>query len=291
MGDDCAMVSEESNEWSAVFRESVRAWSRGGARLLSGAVAFYALLSVIPVFILAIRVAGVATSEEAARAALFQNLTFWIGRGGTETVRSMLSTESTRSHGPWILEPLVLVYASTRLFAVLQKALHLLWDIPMKTPERFAMKVLTQLRRRAAGFVLVISVGAILVAMVLWNTFVVIARHHLSNIAVWRGASAGVSFALTATLFALIFKVLPEVRVSFRDAVRGGIATTVLFFVGAVLVGSYVGHKAAESFFGAASSLVALLLWVNYSAQVFFLGASFTGVYARLRGDGIQPRT
>jgi membrane protein len=88
----------------------------------------------------------------------------------------------------------------------------------------------------------------------------------------------------------VIFKVLPEARVSARDAMFGALVTTVLFSVGTALVGLYVGSKVAESFFGAASSVVMLLLWVNYSAQVFFLGAAFTGVHARLRGDGVHAR-
>lgn len=276
----------------AVVRESLRVWSRGGARFLSGAVAFYALLSIIPVFMIAVQIAGLATGEAEARRALIDNLTRWVGSNGAATLGAML-TSATRAarHRPWALEVLVLAYASTRLFTQLQRALHMLWDVPLESPEAWKHKALTVLRRRGVAVALVALVGLLLVALVLWNGFISWAGHLLGGYpAVWRAASAGFSFVVTAALFAAIFKVLPEVRVSMRDAALGGLVTAALFTLGATLVGLYVGRKATESFFGAASSLVMLLLWVNYSAQVFFLGASFTGVHARLRGDGIVAR-
>lgn len=276
----------------AVVRESLRLWSHGGARFLSGAVAFYALLSVVPVFMIAIQIAGLATSEDQARRALLDNLTRWVGPSGTSTLALML-TSATRAarHRPWTLEVVVLVYASTRLFTQLQRALHMLWGIPLESPEELKHKVLSVLRRRGIAIMLVAMVGLLLVAMVLWNGFIAWAGHLLGgHPGVWSAASAGFSFLVTVLLFTAIFKVLPEARVSARDAALGAVVTAVLFTLGATLVGLYIGHKATESFFGAASSLVMLLLWVNYSAQVFFLGASFTGVHARLRGDGIEAR-
>ncbi len=275
-----------------MLRESLRSWSSGGARLLSGAVAFYALLSLMPVFMIAIRIAGIATSEDAARFALLQNLARWIGHGGAGTVGALL-TSATRaaSRGHWSIEALILAYAASRLFAVLQRALHLLWDVPLYSPDRWKDKVLTQLRRRALALAIIGVVGAILGALVFWNAFVAYAHHFLGpHPGLWRAASGGVSFALTVVLFSTIFKVLPEAAVSARDAALGGAVTAALFSAGAAIVGVYVGHKATQSFFGAASSVVMLLLWVNYSAQVFFLGAAFTGAHARLRGHGIQPR-
>ncbi len=285
-------MSEPPSTLREVLRESLRTWSQGGARLLSGAVAFYALLSVVPVFMLAIRIAGLATSEDAARFALLQNLGRWIGRGGAMTVGALLGAASeATSRGHWSVELLLLAYAASRLFAVLQRALHLLWEVPMHSPERFHHKVLSQLRRRALAVSLVGVVGLILVALVLWNAFAAYAHHLLgAHHATLRAMSGGFSFLLTVLLFTAIFKVLPEASVSARDAALGGLVTAALFSAGAALVGLYVGHKATESFFGAASSLVMLLLWVNYSAQVFFLGASFTGAHARLRGHGIRPR-
>lgn len=276
----------------AVLRETGRAWTHGGARLLSASVAFYALLSAVPVFMLAIRVAGAATSEDAARRALLQNLARWIGRTGTATVADALGTAlSHASRNPWSLEALVLLYASSRLFAVLQRALHLLWDVPLASHDRLRHKVLAQLRRRATAVSLVGVVSVILVALVAWNALAAWAHglfgHHPGA---WRASGAAVSFALAVLLFTAIFKVLPEARVSTRDASMGALVTAALFALGAALVGAYVKHKAAQSVFGAASSLVMLLLWVNYSAQVFFLGASFTAAWARLRGDGIHPR-
>jgi membrane protein len=286
-------VSDARPTLLEVARESGRAWSRGGARLLSGAVAFYALLSLVPVFILAIQIAGAATNEDDARQALLANLTRWVGPSGGATVSSLLGAAGdARVRAPWGLQVLVLGYASTRLFSALQRSLHLLWEVPLTSPERFAHKVVTQLRRRGMAFALVGVIGLILVALVLWNGALAHASHLLGAYpAVWRAANAAFSFGVTWTLFAAIFKVLPEATVSTRDAAFGAFVTTVLFSVGAAIVGAYVGHKAAESFFGAASSVVMLLLWVNYSAQVFFLGAAFTGVHARMRGDGIHPRT
>lgn len=276
----------------AVLRASLRSWSDAGARLLSGAVAFYALLSLVPIFMLAIRIAGVATDEDTARLALLQNLARWIGQNGADTVGALLASATrAASRGHWSIELIVLGYAASRLFAVLQRALHMLWDVPFHSPERLKDKVVTQARRRALALALIVVVGLILGALVLWNALAAYAHHLLGpHPGLLRVSSAAFSFALTVALFAAIFKVLPEARVSARDAAFGGVVTAALFSAGAALVGLYVHHKATDSFFGAASSLVMLLLWVNYSAQVFFLGAAFTGAHARLRGSGIHPR-
>jgi membrane protein len=286
-----AAMNETPASLRDVLRESLRCWTHGGARLLSGAVAFYALLSVVPVLMIAIRIAGIATDEDSARVTLLQNLARWIGRGGASTVAALLTSATRAARGHWSVDALVLVYASSRLFAVIQRALHLLWEVPMHTPELFRHKVLTQLRRRALAVAIVGIVAVLLIAMVFWNGVVAYAHQLLgAHPSAWRAASGGFSFLLTVLLFTSIFKVLPEARVSARDAALGGLVTAVLFSAGAALVGIYIGHKATQSFFGAASSLVMLLLWVNYSAQVFFLGASFTGAHARLRGNGIHPR-
>lgn len=268
-------------------------WLHGNTAVLSGSVAFYALLSLAPVLLVAVRLAGVATSEDAARRALLQTLPRWIGAEGTHTVATLLAAAgSAGAQVPWALQFLVLGYASSSLFVVLQRSLHVLWDEPMHSPDAIHHKVLSALRQRAVSFALVLLVGVILVALVLWNAALAYVAHRLgAHSALAGGASAGFSFLLTVLLFTGIFKVLPEARVATRDAALGGAVTAALFSVGAALVGLYVGLQANRSFFGAASSVVMLVLWTNYSAQVFFLGAAFTGAHARMRGEGLYtPR-
>ncbi len=280
-----------------LFRDVLSCFSRRGGRLLAGAVAFYALLSVVPLFVLALRFAGLWASEEAAHAVLVEQLRGWLGAEGAATVDGILSHASSRAVGGGLASALslvVLVYASTRLFSVLKRALNVLWGIESPSAAGFRGKVLGELRKRAVAFLLVMAVGLLLVGLVLLEGAVSFAEHALEGHAslpfVWRVVQATCSFGAATGLFALLFAVLPDARVSARDLFFGALFTAALFTLGSSLIVEYVGHKASVSVFGAAGSVVMLLLWAHYSAQVFLLGAAFTKVHAERHGRGVTAR-
>lgn len=281
-----------------MLRETFSSFSRHGGRLLSAAIAFYALLSIAPMLIIALHLAAAFTGEEAARGALVANLSRWVGREGASTLAALVErVERVEAHGGWsissALSVVLLVYASTRLFGALVTALHHLWDVRAKSGVGLRGKAMKQLRKRGLAFVMVVLVGAMLVAIVVAKTTVAAATRHVpeamaSATSLQLGETLS-SFLLATLLFTAIFKLLPDVKLELRDAFVGALVTATLFSVGASLIALWLGRRAIASTYGAAGSLVLLLVWVSYSAQIFFLGAAFTAEWAKRRGRPILP--
>lgn len=279
----------------AIARETLRSFSRHGGRMLAAAVAFSSLLSVAPLLVIALQVAGLATSQAAARAALAQDLTRWIGEDGARTVALLLDrVQSTHAGRASAASALILAYASTRLFSQLKRALDHMWDVQPRSGEGFRGKAWKQLRKRALAFAMVLLVGVVLVALVLAKALLAAAAETIGGPfagVAWRIGELALSLATTTALFAMVFKVMPDARLAWRDAWVGALVTALLFTLGAALIGIYLGHKALAATYGAAASIVMLLLWVHYSAQVFFVGAAFTAVFAARRGRPIEPNS
>jgi membrane protein len=272
-----------------LLRETFRDFSRHGGRVLSGSIAFYALLSFVPMVLVALAIAGALVDEEAARGALVHDLSRWVGEEGGRTLAALLRRPPIGFRLASVPSVLLALYASTRLFGALVYAIHQMWGVRAKSGGGIRGIAKKQLRKRALSFAMVLMVGVVLVALVVAKTTLAAMTKHLH----W---SHGVqlieilsSFAITAALFAALFRVLPDVLMATRDLVVGAVVTAVLFSLGANLIAVYVGRKAIGSTFGAAGSVVLLLLWVHYSAQIFFLGVSFTAVWARARGRPIEP--
>ncbi len=276
-----------------IGRDTFAVFSRHGGRVLGGAIAFYALLSVAPLLLIALHVAGLLTNEDAARTALVHDMTRWIGADGARTLASLLDRVQHSRSGPLstVFGGALLIYAATRLFSALEFALHQMWEVHAKSGVGFRGKALRQLRKRSLAFVLVVLIGIILVALVVEKSVLAAASHLFDDrvpgiVHVGEGLA---SFVITTGLFAAIFRVLPEVRMRSRDLLFGALVTSLLFTLGTSLVGLYIAHKGTSSTFGAAGSIVVLLLWVHYSAQIFFLGVAFTSVWAKRKGHPIEP--
>lgn len=275
--------------WRAALEETLRTFSRKGGRLLGAGIAFYSLLSVAPILLIALRVAALFTGMEPARAALRDDLAFWLGEDGAANAMELVARVRTPESASQVLVLVLLIYASTRLFSGLKRALNQLWDVP--APESSGMKgrVLRQLRKRALAFLLVVLVGLVLVVVVLARGAFAFATGVVGRSfpVAWELLHTAGSVLVTALLFALLFRVLPDKRIAWSRALEGGLVTALLFAVGTTLVSLYVGHKGVQATYGSAGSLVMLLLWVHYSAQIFFLGAAFTG--ARLKQEAAKP--
>lgn len=270
-------------------------FSRKGGTLLGGAIAFYSLLSIAPVLVIAIHVASLLASEAIVRHTLTEDLARWVGRDGADTIVGLLGTALRSSRGPWssVLSVLVLLYASTQLFDQLQYAINHVWGVQSRSGDSFRLKALWELRRRGVAFGMVVLVGVGLFATVVLKAVmssianaVGTVLHVTLELQVFEN---GLSFVFATTMFAVIFKAVPEVRVRWRDVWFGSAVTATLFSLGAGLLGMYLGRLGVRSSWGAAGSLVALLLWVHYSAQIFFFGAALTAEWAKRRGRPIEP--
>jgi membrane protein len=265
-------------------------WStfmRRGGRLLGGALAFYAMLSTAPLLVMALYVAGFVTSERLAREALLENLTHYVGPSGAATLGGLIARVERPGFG-WhgVLAGAVLVYASTRLFSELEGALDHVWGLPEPPSMSFLQSVRRELVTRAFNFALVLATGVTLIALVVLKLGYDAAamKLHLSITVGWRLTEGVGSVGVCTLLFAGIFRLLPSASFPFRQALLGGAVTAAMFSAGAYGISAYLAYSPVTATYGDAASIVVLLLWVHYSAQIFLLGASFTGEWVKRHG-------
>lgn len=260
--------------------------------MLASAVAFSALLSIAPLLFIALGVASVVVGGERGRDSVHHDLVRWIGESSADTIMSMV--DHARVQGASVLATvfggIVFLYASTRLFSQMKRGLDHMWDVRAKSGRGWKGKVGKQLRKRGISLLLVVFVGLMIIAVVAVKTVLAAGALRLPDGGVlFAGGEMVISLFTTTIMFAALFKVLPDARIAWRDAWRGGLVTSVLFAIGTTIISLYLGHKTLDVMYGPGGSLVLLLLWVQYSAQVFFLGAAVTGELAKRRGHAIQP--
>jgi membrane protein len=272
-------------------RNTVEGFIADEAMTRGAAIACYSLFSIAPLLVVAVAIAGLAFGEEAVQSAVGEQLRALVGREGAEAVQAMVRGvgEGDGQGGPGgvpkVVGAAVLLVTASGVFAELQGALNAVWKA-----EPQAVTVSYLLRARALSIGLVAATGFLLLVSLL-------ASAALAALWTWVGgmlpaatALLGalgflVSFALTAALFAAIYKVLPDRRLEWRDVIVGAVGTALMFNVGKALIGWYIGGSGMARSYGAAGALVVVLLWVYYSAQVFLLGAEFTRAWAGLEGS------
>lgn len=274
------------------LRLSVRSFSSHGGRVLGAATALYALLAIAPMLLMGIVVAGVVSDRAEARAEIAEELALWLGPGGAQAIGEILDRLDESGRGPLagVLSAAVLTWASMRLFSQLRYSLNHLWGVRELSGRGFSTRALRQARRRASALLMVTLVVLTIALTVLGKALLSAAAQRLgADLSTrWHVVEFAVSFFVLTLLSTAVFKVLPAVRIGWRDALTGAVVTALLFSVGATAIGWYLGWKGTSSAYGAAGSLVAVLLWIYYSAQAFFLGAAFTRTYAERHGGGLE---
>lgn len=274
------------------LRQTVRSFASHGGRVLGAATAFYAILSVAPLLLIAVVVTGAVIDEEEARQTIVRDLALWIGESGAETIGGVLDHLAMNGQGPFagVISAGVLLWASSRLFSQLRYALNHLWGVREITGGvPFSQSAMRQARHRLRALLMVFVVVVVVALLVLTKAGLAAAARHLNVVnARWYLVEPILSFFVLTILTVAVFKVLPAVRIAWRDAFIGALVTSLLFSAGAAAIGWYLGFQGTSSAFGAAGSLVALLLWVYYSAQAFFLGAAFTREHAERHGRGLE---
>ncbi|WP_317203065.1 YihY/virulence factor BrkB family protein [Janthinobacterium sp.] len=277
-----------AGQMRAVVRCSVLEWLEHRASSKGAALAFYTLFSIAPILILVIAIAGFFYGPEAARGELLAQLRGLVGPQGAEAIQLVLA--GARNHEEGRLATLaatgLLLFGATSVFAELKASLDEIWQVE---PLRHA-GLWDVLRTRLLSFGLVLVLAFLLMVSLVVSAALAVLEHYWSGI--WKDAvyllsllSAALSFAVIAALFAVIYKMLPRVRLSWRDVSIGALGTAALFSLGKYAIGAYIGNSGVASSFGAAGSMIALLLWVYYSAQIFFLGAEFARQYALQMGS------
>ena len=266
-----------------VATNSVMEWfaQRGGSK--GAAVAFYTLFSMAPILVLAIGIAGAVFGTQAARGEMFAQLNSLVGPAGAQAIQMLLANAHSPDVGfaPTLVAIGALLIGATTIFAELKDSLDQIWHVPMARQNGW----LDMLRVRLLSFGLVLVLTFLLLVSLVVSAGLAVLERYWGGF--WQEAafvlqpvSNLVSFIVIASLFAVIYKMLPQIKLSWRDVSIGALGTAALFSLGKYLIGTYLGHSGVASGYGAAGSLVVLLLWVYYSAQIFFLGASFTRQYA-----------
>ena len=276
-------MARDLQRMRSVLARSFGAWIDHRASSKGAALAFYTLFSMTPILILAIAAAGYFFGAEAAQGEIIAQVEGLVGHGGAQAVQGMLASASDPASGlaATLVAAVLLLVGATTVFVELKGSLDELWNI--EPPKGSAVIVFLRTQLHAFGLVLVLAF-LLLVSLVLSAGLSVLERFAggmwSSSYEILAVLSSAIAFGVIACLFAVIYKVLPATPLSWRDVWVGAVFTAGLFSLGKYAIGLYLGNSPVASTFGAAGSLIALLLWVYYSAQIFFLGAGFTRQYA-----------
>lgn len=283
------MAHAEFHSLGALAKRAVTAWIDDAAPSMGAALAFYTMLSLAPLLLVAVGVAGVFVGHDEAQRALIDQLALILGEKAAFGIEALLDAAGSREEGmmPALMGLATMIVGATTVFAELRADLDRIWR--HKSAHAGLAKMFFA---RFFSFLLVMAIGALLMLSLVASTFLAAVG------AWWFGKSPLVvhaiefftSFVVVTLLFALIYKVLPSRRIAWGDVWVGAAVTSVLFWVGKFFIALYITHAAVDSSFGAAGALVVVILWVYYSSQVFFLGAEFTKEYALEHGSRRHER-
>ena len=277
-----------------MFRRALVAWWNDNIPRLGASLAYYTLFAIAPVLLVAIAVAGMVFGVEAVRGELVGQLQGLVGHDGAVAVQGLLEGASRHRAGALatLLGAITFVLAATGAFLELQAALNAIWCVKPKSNANVKSFLIARIR----SFGLVVAIGFLLLVSLAVSAALAALSNWLGQMApglplLWNAVNLILSLGVVTTLFALLYAFLPDVRLKVTDVMVGAFVTAVLFTLGQQLIGLYLGQSTTTSAYGAAGSVIVLLLWVYYSSQVVLLGAEFTKVYADRTGLKPQPES
>ena len=272
--------------WS-LTKESVSQWSDDYAPSMGAALAYYTIFSIAPLLVIAIALAGFFFGADAARGEIFGQLRDLIGDEGAAAIQGIVKSANQHGSGTFaaIAGIVTLLLGATTVFGELQSDLDRIWDAPKSSQSG----IWGLLRGRLLSFGMVLGIGFLLLVSLILSAALSAIGHFWSGWfpgweVVLQAVNFVVGFAVVTGLFAMIYKLLPRCDIGWKDVWIGAMVTSLLFSVGKLAIGLYLGKSSVASSFGAAGSLVIVLLWVYYSAQIFLLGAEFTRTYSYRHG-------
>lgn len=276
-----------------IVKESFKGWQEDGALDLGAALAYYTIFSLAPLLLIVTAVAGLVWQRDAVQGQLVGQIQGVVGQQGAEAIQTMIANAG--KHGgsgviATIIGLVTILFGATGVFVQLQSAMDRVWNVEPRPGKGLWGFV----RTRILSFGMVLGIGFLLLVSLVVATAVTAFSTWATGImpgakVLIEGLTFLVSFGVITLLFAMIFKVLPDVKIAWRDVWVGAVVTALLFTIGKFLIGLYLAKSSVASTYGAAGSLVVLLLWIYYSSQILFLGAEFTQVYATRYGSQIKP--
>jgi membrane protein len=288
VGTDKTQWIPHPRQFFHIMKCAVTEWLAHRAASKGAALAFYTLFSMAPILVLVIAVAGFFYGAEAAQGQLLNQLRGLVGKEGAETIQAILAGARDKESGMMatIIAGVLLLVGATSVFAELKDSLDEIWDVPVPKDAGWWDTV----RTRVLSFGLILVLGFLLLVSLVVSAAMAVVENWFGGI--WKDSavilgwiSSCIGFLVIATMFGTIYKLLPRIKLSWHDVIIGALGTAAMFTLGKFLIGLYIGNSGAASSFGAAGSLIALLLWVYYSAQIFFLGAEFARQYALQLGS------
>lgn len=277
-----------------IVGETFHEWSEDKASRLSAALAYYTVFSIPPLMVVAIGIASLFTDRATIEEQVVNQAASLMGRQGGEGIQTILQSAEQPGNGellPTLFGVALLLFGASGVFTQLQDAMNTIFGVK-PDPQRGIMGLI---KDRFLSFTMVLTIGFILLVSLMLSTVLASFGSFVgglvteAEILLWI-LNFIISFGVFMLLFALIFKTIPDIKIAWRDVLVGAAITALLFKIGEYALGFYFERSDPTSAFGAAGSIILLLLWIYYSAQIIFLGAEFTEVYARRVGSGVQPK-
>ena len=277
--------------WFGLIKQTAKEFSEDKCPRLGAALAFYTALSLAPMLLVTLGIAGLAFGEEAAQGQIADQLDDMVGAENAKTVEDMMANSRSKAGGIFstVIGIVSLVIGATGVFIQLQDAINTVWGVEAKKNEKY-LGILTELKNRLLSFTMICSMAFLLLVSLAFSAF-------LTGVGGWidskmpfgswwmRLVNCVISFGMTTLMFAMIFKLLPHAKIAWRDVWVGAAVTAVLFNLGKYLIALYMGMAAVGSPFGAAGSFVVLLMWIYFSTQIMLFGAEFTQIYSNTHGS------
>ena len=285
-------MAAKIKEYFGLIKDAGSEFIEDDATKLSASLAYYTVFSIGPMLLVVITILGFFYKKDAVTNRIFDQMTQLMGRSGTEQIRVVLNSISHQNNATLfgIIGVGVLIFGATGIFTEIQGSINYIWSIKAK-PKRGWVKYITD---RLLSFSLIIGIGFLMLVSLLVNVVIDAFTFRLqrylgaADTILIKGVNLILLFSIVTFLFAVIYKVLPDATIRWKDAFTGAIFTAVFFLIGKSIIGYYLGHSSSINSYGAAASLILLLSWVYYSAIILYFGAEFTKVYAMKFGKGIS---
>jgi membrane protein len=280
-----------------LLRTTVEQWNSDKAPQLAAALAYYTVFSMAPLLIIVIAIAGLVFGHSAAENQIVGQIRGTVGEQSALLIQDMIRSASRPADGvlATIIGLITLLAGAAGVFGQLKAALNIIWNVPPAQRPGELAGILNMLKQEFLSFTMVLGIGFLLLVSLVFSAALAALNNFVNNNVtvppvIWEIVNFVVSFGIITPLFAAIYKVLPDAKIDWQDVWIGAALTSLLFTTGKLLLGLYLGRSSVASSYGAAGSLVVILLWVYYSAQILFFGAEFTQVYANRFGSKISYR-
>lgn len=278
-------------DMKSLLSDSFAQWNKHNAPRLGASLAFYSLLSLAPLLLVVVSIVGLVFGHSAAERDTVQQVQSLVGPAAGKAVSAFLQGSRNTTHGiiATVIGLITLLFSASGVLIELRDALNTIWEV--ETPSSTGFGMITDfIKQRLFSFAIVLSIGFLLIVSLVISTWISALGALSASVVPWQAAlmhvvNSLISFVVVTGLFAAIYKIMPDVRVEWRDVILGGAVTSLLFTLGKLILAIYLGRASYASTYGAAASIVVLIAWVYYSAQIFFLGAEFTKAFATRYGS------